>query len=70
MPAMSNLHHNLVQELSELMDSAWRYEHFYKKDAETCPRCQELWTKLEQRHNEDIEVLKEEIASHVKAGDW
>ena len=70
MPTMPNLHHNLIQQLSELMDSVWRYENFYMKDAESCPRCQELWKKLEERHSEDIQALKAEIAEHVKAGDW
>lgn len=70
MPAVPNLQHNLIQELSELMDSSWRYENYYKNDASGCPRCQELWGRLEQRHNEDIQALKNEIAEHVKAGDW
>lgn len=70
MPTVSNLQHNLIQELSELMDSEWRYENFYKTDAQGCPRCLELWKKLEQRHAEDIQALKAEIAEHVKAGDW
>ena len=69
-PTMPNLHHNLVQELSELMDSEWRYENFYKTDAQDCPRCLELWKRLEQRHAEDIRALKDEIASHVKEGSW
>ncbi len=70
MTTISNLCHNLIQELSELMDSEWRYEHYYKEDAADCPRCQELWKKLEGRHAEDIRALKDEIAEHVKAGDW
>lgn len=68
--AEPNYHHNLIQQLSVLMDSTWRYENFYIKDAEDCPRCQELWKRLQKRHAEDIRALKDEIAEHVKAGDW
>jgi hypothetical protein len=68
--ATPNLHHNLVQQLSELMDSVWRYEHFYKNDAEDCDKCKKLWEELHQRHEEDIKMLKDHLADHVKAGDW
>lgn len=67
---MSDLHHNLIQQLSELMDSVWRYDKYYKEDASACPDCQTLWEKLKKRHEEDIEMLKEELGKHVKAGDW
>ncbi len=65
-----NLHHNLIQQISELMDSVWRYEYFYKKDAEGCEKCRTLWEDLHKRHEEDIQVLKDHLADHVKAGDW
>lgn len=68
--ATPNLHHNLIQQLSELMDSTWRYDNFYGKDAETCPRCQALWQSLKSRHEEDITAIKGELAQHVQAGDW
>lgn len=68
--SVSNLHHNLIQQLSELMDSVWRYENFYKKDAAQCSDCQALWEKLQKRHEEDIDLLKEELAKHLRAGDW
>jgi hypothetical protein len=70
MSETANLHHNLIQQLSELMDSVWRYENFYVKDAEGCSRCQALWEKLKERHYEDIKALKEEISAHVAEGDW
>ena len=70
MAEISNLHHNLIQQLSELMDSVWRYENFYLNDAASCPRCQKLWEKLKERHYEDIKALKDEISAHVKEGDW
>jgi len=40
------------------------------EDAKDCPRCQELWKRLQERHSEDIRALKDEIAEHVKSGDW
>lgn len=68
--ATPNLHHNLIQQLSELMDSVWRYEHFYKTDAEGCEKCRALWEELHHRHEEDIKTLRDHLAEHVKAGDW
>jgi len=65
-----NHHHNLIQQLSELMDSVWRYENNYMADASSCADCQALWGKLKERHEEDIAALKNHIADHVKAGDW
>ena len=64
-----NHHHNLIQQLSELMDSVWRYDT-YSGDAASCEECQALWGKLKERHNEDIAMLKKHIADHAKGGDW
>ncbi|HEB14151.1 MAG TPA: hypothetical protein ENI09_01945 [candidate division WWE3 bacterium] len=67
---VSDHHHNLIQQLSELMDSVWRYDKYYKQDAKNCKDCQDLWERLHQRHQEDIDLLKHHIAEHVEAGDW
>ena len=67
---LHDLHHNLVQELSELADSVWRYDKHYTSDARSCSRCQALWEKLTERHSQDVRDLKDEIAAHVKGGDW
>ncbi|GMR18942.1 MAG: hypothetical protein BMS9Abin34_064 [Patescibacteria group bacterium] len=68
--AAPNLHHNLIQQISELMDSVWRYEKYYKEDASSCSDCQALWEELQKRHSEDIEHLKSHLAVHLKAKDW
>lgn len=65
-----NHHHNLVQQLSELMDSVWRYDRYYKEDSKDCPQCVALWESLHKRHEEDINNLKKHIADHVRQGDW
>jgi len=67
--ATPNHHHNLIQQISELMDSVWRYDQ-YKQDAPDCKECNELWDTLRARHEEDIALLKKHIAEHVKTGDW
>ena len=67
---VSDSHHNLIQQLSVLMDSVWRYEKYYKQDAVDCEGCQDLWARMQERHQEDIDLLKDHIADHVKSGDW
>ncbi|KKW25095.1 MAG: hypothetical protein VE99_C0003G0020 [candidate division Kazan bacterium GW2011_GWC1_52_13] len=64
-----NHHHNLIQQISELMDSVWRYDT-YSGDAASCEACQALWVKLKERHNEDIAMLKKHLAEHTGDPDW
>lgn len=51
------------------MDSVWRYDQ-YKQDAPDCKECNELWDTLHKRHEEDIALLKKQIAEHAQTGDW
>lgn len=64
-----NHHHNLIQQISELMDSVWRYD-IYSGDAASCTECQTLWGQLKERHNEDIAMLKKHLAAHMADADW
>ncbi|MCR4278757.1 MAG: hypothetical protein NUV81_02520 [bacterium] len=64
---MKNHNHNLVQQLSELLDSEWRFKQ-YKKDAKVCKGCTTLWAKFEKSVKPMIEDVRKEIESHSKGG--
>ena len=64
---LKNYNHDLVQQLSEISDSLWRIEE-YKKNAEGCESCRNLWERIEKDYERHVEELKNEIAKHVKEG--
>lgn len=69
---MTNCNHNLIHELSVKLDALWRYDQ-YIQDAKTngCPdRCCELFQKIKEDVQKHIEMLKEEIARHVKENNF
>lgn len=64
---MKNHNHDLVHQLSELMDSIWRFDE-YKKNAEGCKECTALWEKMRRDWEEYEKILTVEIKRHVDAG--
>lgn len=64
---MKNNDHDLVHQLSEKLDSLWRYDD-YIKNSKDCKECAALWKKLKKSDLEMVGMLKEEIKSHVKSG--
>ncbi|MBI2587931.1 hypothetical protein HYW30_01355 [Candidatus Azambacteria bacterium] len=64
---LKNHNHNLIQQLSEDLDSLWRYEQ-YTTDAAACSHCTELWKKLRELDEEKVKLLRDEITRHVNEG--
>lgn len=62
---MKDWNHDLVQQLSEDLDSLWRYKE-YMKNATGCDHCTAMWKKFEEMDQEKAEMLKDEIVRHVK----
>ncbi len=64
---MKNQNHNLVHSLSATLDSAARYE-LYGQDAQEmgCESCEQLWSKLKNSDQEQLELLRQEIKNHVQ----
>jgi rubrerythrin len=65
---MKNANYNLVKLLLNKLDDAWRVEKHYAKDAResSCKECQAMMKKIladEQRH---VEMLRTELAKHIK----
>jgi len=61
---MQNWNHDLVHQLSEDLDSLWRYED-YLKNSEGCDHCSGMWRKLKEMDEEKVEILRQEIERHV-----
>lgn len=66
---MTNNDHDLIHQLSEKLDSMWRYDE-YIKNAKNCKNCKKLWENLRDRDLEMVEALKEEIKNHIKVGSF
>lgn len=62
---MKDWNHDLVHQLSEDLDSLWRYEA-YIKNAEGCGHCSAMWQKCKELDEQKIAMLRDEIARHVK----
>ncbi|MFA4999270.1 MAG: hypothetical protein WC519_00895 [Parcubacteria group bacterium] len=62
---LKDQNHDLVQQLSEISDSLWRMEA-YKKNADECDSCKEMWEKMKGNYENHVEMLKDEIAKHVR----
>jgi len=67
---MNNYNHNLIHQLSESLDSAWRCARYYIRDAEEagCGTCIELWKEFEMELNKLIDKIKAEMEKHIKEG--
>jgi hypothetical protein len=64
---MKNHNHDLVHQLSELLDSIWRFDE-YKKNAEGCAECQKLWEEMRLAYEQWEKRLVAEIERHIKSG--
>jgi hypothetical protein len=64
---LKNWNHDLVQQLSEISDSAWRMEK-YLETSKDCAHCSSLWSKLKADYDEHIKLLAAEISRHCREG--
>jgi len=57
--------HDLIHQLSEISDSAWRMGE-YLKSAEACESCKSIWQKFLADYEAHIVLLEAEIKRHVQ----
>ncbi len=64
---MKNQNHNLIHTLARTLDSAARNK-LYRQDAQEmgCNECEELWSKLGDLDRQQVQLLQQEIKSHVQ----
>ena len=66
---MKNCNHDLIHQLSECMDSLWRYDEYIKNAREdSCGNCVELWEKMKELTKEQIKLLKKHLEDCIKEG--
>ncbi|HAM95952.1 hypothetical protein A2W39_00060 [Candidatus Azambacteria bacterium RIFCSPHIGHO2_01_46_10] len=64
---MHNFDHDLIHQLSEKLDSLWRYD-MYLENAKGCSRCENMWKALKEKDMEMANLLREEIKLHIGEG--
>lgn len=64
---MKNINHDLIHQLSETLDSIWRYQD-YLKNAQGCEQCVKLWERMRAMDEEQAELLAKEIKRHAGEG--
>lgn len=52
----------MVQESKTL----WRIKKHYKENAKECPRCQNLWMKLEKEKENHLKELEALLKEHLR----
>lgn len=62
---MQNHDHDMVHELSQRIDSLWRYDQ-YIANAEGNKSLANFWTKLKKQERSNITSLKRMIGDHVR----
>lgn len=62
---MKNHNHDLVQQLSEDLDSLWRYKT-YLRNAKGCAACTAMWKNFVKMDEEKARMLRDEISRHVR----
>lgn len=64
---LKNWNHDLVQQLSEISDSAWRMDA-YLAASKDCSHCHGLWQKLKADYDNQVQLLAAEISRHCEEG--
>ena len=54
-----------MQQLSEDLDSLWRYEE-YLKNSQGCDHCMNMWKKFREMDEGKTDMLRKEIIRHVE----
>ena len=62
---LKDWNHDLVQQLSETSDSAWRMKE-YMKNSKGCEHYSLIWKNLEKDYEQHVKFLTSEITRHVK----
>ncbi len=62
---MKNHDHDMIHELSERLDSLWRYDQ-YIENAKGKKSLENFWAKLKKQERANITSLKRLIREHVR----
>ena len=65
---MKNYNHDLIHQLSEMLDSAWRFKEYAKNAKGNCADCHKMWQDIKKGCEDKIEKIKRELVLHAKKG--
>jgi hypothetical protein len=65
---LSNYNYNLMEELSELLQGAWRIDRYLKDAGGHCDECGKIWQDVQKQKELLIEKIRQEIVRHAKDG--
>ena len=66
---LENVNYNLLETITIISRSLYRYET-YAKDASAsdCGSCREIWRKIAERRESELEMLLRELKAHLETG--
>ena len=68
---LKNVNYNLMEEITQISQSLYRYDRYIEDAKPTrggCSECSDVWTQLKQRHEEDLALLLAQLKQHVNDG--
>lgn len=66
---LNNCQYNLMEAITIISKSLYRYDT-YMKDSADCKPCQEIWTKIKDNREHELQMLVRELESQVKSGQF
>ena len=64
---LKNINYNLIETISIISRSLYRYDT-YIKDAAECTACQDWWSKIKEQRKKELSMLLKELKAHIDAG--
>jgi hypothetical protein len=65
---IENFNYDLIEELSELLQSVWRVDAYLKDAGGKCDDCGRIWQDVRKQKELLIEKIRQEIVHHAKDG--
>lgn len=66
---LSNVNYDLMETITIISKSLHRYENYVRDAKEAdCRSCQEIWRRIAEQREKELQMLLEELRQHIKAG--
>ncbi len=63
---LDNHIYNLMAQIVQESKSLWRIRNEYKRDAEACDKCHELYADLERQKEDNLRRMEAILRDHLK----
>jgi len=61
---LKNPTYNLMETASVISKGLYRYDQFHK-DAKDCQHCQQIWSTMKQRDEEQLQIVLRHMTEHL-----